>query len=236
MNKLAICLLLIAVIVVSGCIGQVQQEVPKTGVQQSTSASACTSNWQCTGWSECAPTSTQTRTCTDLNNCGATDKPVTSRSCTYSKQFDKFELKSLIEKDYTCGGYCRYLSKVSAMTYANGVLYVEQGGTFIIPNNQGLYNELQGRAKVIVDYFDRTAADKPAKVLLKEIITHDIGADEGFKLTDKTPTNCYSSDNPTNCFQQIIYHTELSWADFEKMANLDMSYSAWLSATQLSGG
>ena len=43
---------------------------------------SCTPSWTCTSWSSCSSGS-QTRTCTDSNNCGTnTGKPVTSQSCT----------------------------------------------------------------------------------------------------------------------------------------------------------
>ncbi|MBI2543324.1 MAG: hypothetical protein HYW24_04000 [Candidatus Aenigmarchaeota archaeon] len=43
---------------------------------------SCTTNWQCTTWSDCTG-GTQTRTCTDSNNCGtASGKPLESQSCT----------------------------------------------------------------------------------------------------------------------------------------------------------
>ena len=46
----------------------------------------CTPNWQCTEWSECSQTGTQTRTCSDSINCGIlTGKPKESQSCTPSK-------------------------------------------------------------------------------------------------------------------------------------------------------
>jgi len=42
----------------------------------------CNENWQCTGWSSCN-NNIQTRTCTDLNNCGTLEnKPEESQSCT----------------------------------------------------------------------------------------------------------------------------------------------------------
>ncbi len=42
----------------------------------------CTENWTCTTWSACAG-GTQTRTCTDSNNCGTiVNKPTESQSCT----------------------------------------------------------------------------------------------------------------------------------------------------------
>jgi len=42
----------------------------------------CTPNWQCSNWSECSKDQKQTRTCTDVNNCGVTaGKPSVSQSC-----------------------------------------------------------------------------------------------------------------------------------------------------------
>ena len=44
----------------------------------------CTPNWDCGSWSECSKSGSQTRTCTDSNNCGTNSgKPKTSQSCTY---------------------------------------------------------------------------------------------------------------------------------------------------------
>jgi len=41
----------------------------------------CTPSWQCSSWSTCSG-GTQTRTCTDSNNCGTlTNKPATSQTC-----------------------------------------------------------------------------------------------------------------------------------------------------------
>ena len=48
------------------------------------SGSGCTPVWQCTTWTKCSPERTQTRNCTDKNNCGTTTgKPVESQSCNY---------------------------------------------------------------------------------------------------------------------------------------------------------
>jgi len=45
-------------------------------------SSVCTESWTCGSWSACN-SGTQTRTCTDSNNCGTTvSKPATSQSCT----------------------------------------------------------------------------------------------------------------------------------------------------------
>ena len=45
-------------------------------------STTCTPSWTCSAWSTCSG-GTQTRTCTDSNNCGTnTGKPATSQSCT----------------------------------------------------------------------------------------------------------------------------------------------------------
>ncbi len=45
-------------------------------------APTCTENWQCSDWSACS-NNQQTRTCTDLNNCGTiNNKPAIIQSCT----------------------------------------------------------------------------------------------------------------------------------------------------------
>ena len=46
-----------------------------------TEADSCTTNWQCSDWSACLD-GTQTRTCTDANNCGSSNgKPSEAQSC-----------------------------------------------------------------------------------------------------------------------------------------------------------
>lgn len=46
-------------------------------------APTCTESWSCTAWSACSSSGTQTRTCTDGNNCGTTaTKPAESQACT----------------------------------------------------------------------------------------------------------------------------------------------------------
>ncbi len=48
------------------------------------SGPSCTANWTCTEWDECTPEGVQTRTCTDVNECGTVvNKPEENRSCTY---------------------------------------------------------------------------------------------------------------------------------------------------------
>ena len=45
-------------------------------------SSGCTSIWDCTAWTTCSQAKTQTRTCTDRNDCGTT-KPAEIQSCNY---------------------------------------------------------------------------------------------------------------------------------------------------------
>jgi len=251
---LLLVILLVGVVFVSGCVQQsttpseTEQEKTKYVCQDGTIVdssdlcpkttsnitTSCTENWSCSDWSTCKSDGTQTRTCIDTNDCGTTkNKPPILQTCTYSEPFDKFELKNLMEKDYSCGGYCRHLEKVSSIKYSDKILYIEQGGTFVIPNNQELYDDLTGRAKVVAEYFDKIT-EKPVTVQLKEIITES-PPDYGFKIvTSKTPTYCYSSDNPAICFPSIIYYTELTWDKFLSMSNIEMSYSEWLSITSIS--
>jgi hypothetical protein len=45
----------------------------------------CAEDWLCSGWGECSPQGTQTRTCTDANACGtAKNKPPESQVCAYT--------------------------------------------------------------------------------------------------------------------------------------------------------
>jgi len=45
---------------------------------------SCTPVWQCTAWTKCSQAETQTRACTDKNNCGTTTgKPVEIQKCNY---------------------------------------------------------------------------------------------------------------------------------------------------------
>ncbi|MFH1585853.1 MAG: DUF4352 domain-containing protein [archaeon] len=49
-----------------------------------TTTPSCNPSWDCSAWSECSPSGSQTRTCTDSNNCGTrTGKPKTYQVCTY---------------------------------------------------------------------------------------------------------------------------------------------------------
>ena len=57
----------------------------------------CSEYWECSNWSECMPDGTQTRVCTDKNNCGTVfNKPVEIRSCEY------IESPPVCEENWTC--------------------------------------------------------------------------------------------------------------------------------------
>lgn len=78
----------------------------------------CTPNWSCTSFSACSATynsvcsnsatGTQTRTCTDLNNCGTTSgKPAESQSCTQTRNTDGIACTTSTGSSGTCsGGVC----------------------------------------------------------------------------------------------------------------------------------
>ncbi|MFH1586454.1 MAG: hypothetical protein ABID38_01200, partial [Candidatus Diapherotrites archaeon] len=76
-----------------------------SGVWQATSCSAqCTESWSCTSWSLCV-NGTQTRTCTDSNECGTTtSKPPEMQSCSPLGEGvifeDNFEGWNEIDTDY----------------------------------------------------------------------------------------------------------------------------------------
>ncbi len=56
-------------------LGECENDLPSNG------NGVCTTNWDCTSWSECI-SGQQTRTCTDLNNCGTiAGKPSESQVC-----------------------------------------------------------------------------------------------------------------------------------------------------------
>src|SRR3989338_2069519 len=49
------------------------------------SGNTCSPQWQCSSWSECSSSSSQTRTCTAVNNCANSNgKPSETQSCVYN--------------------------------------------------------------------------------------------------------------------------------------------------------
>lgn len=89
---------LVLIVVVSGCI---QTEVRTPSPQGMTKTESCIPNWGCDNWSSCTPSGTQTRTCTDLSNCGVTaNKPIESQNCEYEIEQTENELIQNLSKIY----------------------------------------------------------------------------------------------------------------------------------------
>jgi hypothetical protein len=67
------------------------------------SSSTCSENWQCTEWSECSASGTQTRTCSDTKICNTTkSKPNETQSCAPSVQESpQIEIPSEADMQYT---------------------------------------------------------------------------------------------------------------------------------------
>ena len=58
------------------------------GATQNVNLSICEEDWTCTEWSECYPNGTQTRTCTDQNECGTEEnKPAETQDCEYEEPY-----------------------------------------------------------------------------------------------------------------------------------------------------
>jgi len=91
-----------------------QPPAPPAGGGGGGGLSYCEQDWECTDWSNCHSDGTQTRTCTDKNNClnrtnirvsrlVTNPKPPEIRTCTYLPQCDD-QLRNQDETDIDCGG------------------------------------------------------------------------------------------------------------------------------------
>ncbi|MBI4095257.1 MAG: DUF4215 domain-containing protein, partial [DPANN group archaeon] len=66
---------------------------------------ACVPSWSCTAWSVCSTAGTQTRTCTDANNCGTTtNKPAESQACTPPPTCTDTDGGNNVNQQGTCTG------------------------------------------------------------------------------------------------------------------------------------
>ncbi len=66
----------------------------------------CRPDWQCTEWSACGITGTQSRACADINSCRTSyGKPNETQSCIYSPTCND-NIKNQDETDIDCGGVC----------------------------------------------------------------------------------------------------------------------------------
>ena len=81
------------------------------------SSRTCTASWSCTAFSSCSATGVQTRTCTDLNNCGTTaGKPDETQTCAYVAPCTE----SWSCTDYGACGASGYQSRVCTDTHSCG--------------------------------------------------------------------------------------------------------------------
>ena len=93
---------------------------------------SCIPNWQCSSWSECSSSKTQTRTCIDANKCERSIDTTESQSCTYSFKLGNKVIvgdiaytlhskteKSEIGKYYGYGDYESFLGEK-----ADGIFYI----------------------------------------------------------------------------------------------------------------
>jgi len=75
---------------------------------QDSNTQTCTPNWQCSSWSECNTTGTQTRSCIDMSNCATNEsKPIESQACIMTLYDDFSESELNLTKwsiDYGCCG------------------------------------------------------------------------------------------------------------------------------------
>lgn len=70
MKKTLIAILILSTIILYGC------------AETQAKSQDCTPSWNCVSWSNCI-NNTQTRTCTDVNNCGVeTGRPTVTQMCT----------------------------------------------------------------------------------------------------------------------------------------------------------
>lgn len=59
---------------------------PPSPMGTTPTSTCCSSNWQCTNWTTCAPSGSQTRICTDTNGCNppTITKPLEQQACTFT--------------------------------------------------------------------------------------------------------------------------------------------------------
>jgi hypothetical protein len=99
----------------------------------------CTANWQCTEWTECSTEGLQTRTCTDLKNCGKTvGKPAESQACVPEIIPLPAPVPGVISPETIPEGYANIENEgisISAPKIMNLALFEETSASITIRNN-----------------------------------------------------------------------------------------------------
>ncbi len=111
--------------------------------QESAKVVTCTPDWQCSTWSDCSSSGTQTRTCTDKNACNTTtSKPQETQTCTPAPVVEEYpcpDLSGMKLQGYS-SGFQSWIAEVSpyksnnvevVYTYTTGgkIIYCDAGST-----------------------------------------------------------------------------------------------------------
>ncbi len=87
-------------------------------------SSSCTPLWQCSNWSSCV-SNIQTRSCTDVNNCGNnTNKPIETQSCSTCNS-DGTDLNNICRTSCGASSYCNGRYPINKYTLYNSNPYAD---------------------------------------------------------------------------------------------------------------
>jgi hypothetical protein len=132
---------------------QTQQpnQTSQTEEQIQEEVKTCVPNWNCGSWTECSKSGTQTRTCTDSNNCGTTlGKPSETQTCTYQYQYqleDILPLTSSFPTKYTRDG-------VEEIEADDGNLKAYDTNNGFVEGKRYLFSKYEIGGYSVKDYFD----------------------------------------------------------------------------------
>lgn len=110
---------------------QEQKSIPSNISTIQEEVKTCNPNWQCSSWSDCSSSGTQTRTCTDSNSCGTiTSKPEESQTCKQETSLITTLLDNVLPptSSFTCPDFSSLSDRVSCDN--NGYCYYN-----IVTNN-----------------------------------------------------------------------------------------------------
>ncbi len=121
-----------------------------------------------------------------------------------------------------CGVDCS--EKVSMITF-DGTLTLEHTGMIHPSWDNSEFDCLEKQAKVTYD-FVKNSGVTVSQVKVKDIRTCETNCE----INGKRLAICEGM----SCLTQVTYETNVSWSDFEKLANLGMSYDQWLALVKVS--
>lgn len=101
-----------------------------------TQTNECTSDWECSDWSECSPAGTRTRTCTDTN-CNQTRKE--TENCTYQQETQPEAQEGEEDDTHSLG---KTIVRYNQLMFQSTVELVERRTRFRVKvSNMGLFSE-----------------------------------------------------------------------------------------------